>query len=65
MRSRTRSLHRLFVVFVVVAGPSIAACELAFDFDRTPLQPVYEGGAGVASDAGSDGHTASDAKGGG
>jgi hypothetical protein len=56
-----RSLRRLLVLLAFAATPGVAACELAFDFDRTPLQPVYEGGAGSSNDAGAE---ASDAQGG-
>ena len=57
-----RSLRRLLVLFAFATIPGTAACELAFDFDRTPLQPVYEGGAGTSHDSGAE---ASDARGGG
>lgn len=26
-------------------GPLVTACEMVLDFDRTPLQPVFEAGA--------------------
>jgi hypothetical protein len=44
------------IAIVFAVAPLVTACELAFDFDRTPLQPVYDGGpppsdAGSSSDA--------------
>jgi hypothetical protein len=53
---RNAILRRLFFAGIFSLVPLATACELAFDFDRTPLQPVYEGGAGSDStDAATDG----------
>jgi hypothetical protein len=53
---RKAIFRRLFFACVFAIVPLTAACELAFDFDRTPLQPVYgpEGGSD-ASEGGRDG----------
>jgi hypothetical protein len=59
-----RNFRRAIVALVFATGPSVTACELAFDFDRTPLQPVYEGGAGIPDDASTERSTR-DAQGGG
>jgi hypothetical protein len=56
-----RLTRRLLILVAFATIPGVAACELAFDFDRTPLQPVYEGGASRPADGGAE---ASDAHGG-
>jgi hypothetical protein len=44
--NRPRYLYKRTALFAVLAlGPLGTACELFFDFDRTPLQPQYEAGA--------------------
>jgi hypothetical protein len=60
-----RNLRRTLLALLFATGPLVTACELAFDFDRTPLQPVYEGGAGVPEDASSERTPTRDAQGGG
>jgi hypothetical protein len=44
------SLRRALLALLLATGPT--ACELVFDFDRTPLQPVYEAGAPDAATEG-------------
>jgi hypothetical protein len=39
------TLRRTMFALLVATGPLGMGCELVFDFDRTPLQPVYEAGA--------------------
>jgi hypothetical protein len=60
-----RAARRLLFALGFAVWPAAAGCELAFDFDRTPLQPVYEGGVGIATDSGPDRAAPSDAGGGG
>lgn len=53
---RNRTFRRALLALALAAGPLATACELALDFDRSPLQPVYEAGTpdeggGAASDA--------------
>jgi hypothetical protein len=45
-----RSFRRALFALLFAAGPT--ACEMVFDFDRTPLQPVYEAGSPDAGDGG-------------
>lgn len=42
---RQRPYTRAMLAFLLATGPMATACEMAFDFDRTPLQPIYEAGA--------------------
>jgi len=43
---------RTAFVAVLTLGPLGTACELFFEFDRTPLQPQYEAGADEDEDDG-------------
>ena len=42
---RSRTFRRGFFLLLLATGPLATACEAVLDFDRTPLQPVYEAGA--------------------
>ena len=42
MRNRTK--RRALFALILAVGPAVTACEAVLDFDRTPLQPVYEAG---------------------
>ena len=40
------------LALLIGMGPLATACEMVFDFDRTPLQPVYEAGVDDEEDSG-------------
>lgn len=44
---RRRTYRRAMLALLLATGPLGTACEIAFDFDRTPLQPIYEAGTSV------------------
>lgn len=43
-KMRNRTYRRALFALILAAGPVVTACEAVLDFDRTPLQPVYEAG---------------------
>jgi hypothetical protein len=47
-----KKLVRAAFACVMALGPLCSACELVFDFDRTPLQEVYEAGPPADSSTG-------------
>lgn len=49
----SRTFRRATLVLLLATGPLLTACELLLDFDRSPLQPVYEAGVEEEADSSS------------
>ena len=39
-----KPLRRAILGLAIAIGPLFTACQAVLDFDRTPLQPIYEAG---------------------
>jgi hypothetical protein len=61
-KMRNRTYRRALFALILATGPVVTACEAVLEFDRTPLQPVYE--AGVEDEEEADGSPDGRAEGG-